>query len=603
MVRAAGLILLSFAALCPTHSGGTAAAHARVQLAADVAVFCATPAGVSAAIAAARAALPALPRVLLLEPSSFVGAMATSGIGLRDGGVPETIGGLAREWAMLNAAAFNTSAPVWQPDNFVGEESFRVLLAGAPNVQLLPRAALSGGTAAKSRTTVLSLPLLLNGTEPADVTARVFVDACYEGDLLALSMQRSSWTFGREARTAYAEPLAGAGEGIVDGGQNVGLPASNMSAYDDAGVLFDFVAPASAAPQPGAGDSLLQAAQFRVCVTQDAAIRVPFPRPPLYNATKFRALAAWARQGYVAPPTLAQLVGLGGGYGRRGNKRDPVAQYNTFGLDAPGLLVHAPTGLSYAETLPSSRERADIVAAHVDYTLGWLYTLANDVNVPPATRASVGSYGLCGDEWASADPPHFPPQLYVREARRLVGDAVLTQADAQPGRTAPASVGVASWFVDSHDVQRYASGPPPAGVVVTEGCLNREANETAPPVCDTSGKWWPKPFFAYEVPYSVMLPPRADTANVLVPVAVSASHVAFQTLRLEPTWAVLGQAAGAAAALALAAAPRGAPVDVHSVDVVRLQQTLAAQGAVVFLPPPAAAAGDSVARASKQRTR
>ena len=135
------------------------------------------------------------------------------------------------------------------------------------------------------------------------------------------------------------------------------------------------------------------------------------------------------------------------------------------------------------------------------------------------------------------------------------------QADAQPGRTAPTSVGVASWFVDSHDVQRYASGPPPAGVVVTEGCLNREANETAPPVCDTSGKWWPKPFFAYEVPYSVMLPPRADTANVLVPVAVSASHVAFQTLRLEPTWAVLGQAAGAAAALALAAAPRGAPVD------------------------------------------
>ena len=317
---------------------------------------------------------------------------------------------------------------------------------------------------------------------------------------------------------------------------------------------------------------------------------MPFPRPPQYNASKYRALAAWARQGYTAPPTLAQLVGLGGGYGRLGNKRDPVAQYNTFGLDAPGLLVHAATGLSYAETLPSSRERADIVAAHVDYTLSWLYTLANDANVPPATRASVGAFGLCGDEWAAADPPHFPPQLYVREARRLVGDAVLTQADVQPGRVTPASVGVASWFVDSHDVQRYASGPPPAGVVVSEGCLNREANESAPPVCNTSGHWWPKPFYSYELPYSLMLPPRADAANVLVPVAVSASHVAFQTIRLEPTWSILGQAAGAAAALALAAAPRGAPVDVHSVDVSRLQKTLAAQGAVVFLPPAAGAA-------------
>ena len=563
---------------------------ASAGLEADVAIFCATPAGIFAAVAAARAALPALPLVLLLEPSrAFIGGMATSGIGLRDGGLPETIGGLAREWAALNAAASNASEPVWQPDNSVGEASFRVLLAGAPNVQLLQHAALSGGAAARAGTSVLSLPLLLNGTTPAEVAARVFIDACYEGDLLALAMQRSSWTFGREARAAYGEPLAGAGVGIVDGGQNVGLPAASMSAYDATGALLDFVAPAPAAPaQPGAGDALLQAAQYRVCLTQDAAIRVPFPRPPRYNATRYRALAAWARQGYVTPPTLAQLIGLGGAHGRRANKRDPVAQYNTFGLDAPGLLVHAPTGLSYAETLPSSSERAEIVAAHVDYALSWLYTLAHDDAVPPATRASVASFGLCGDEWVEAEPPHFPPQLYVREARRLVGDAVLTQAHVQPGSTTPSAVGIASWFVDSHDVQRYASGPPPGGVVLTEGCLNREANESAPPMCDTAGHWWPKPFYAYELPYSVMLPPARDTANVLVPVAVSASHVAFQTIRLEPTWAILGQAAGAAAVLALATAPRGEPVSVHSVDVALLQRVLAGQGAVVFLPPAAA---------------
>jgi hypothetical protein len=556
-----------------------------LQLHADVAIFCATPAGVAAAVAAARAALPALPRVLLLEPSAFVGAVATSGVGLRDVGLPDTIGGLAREWAELNARATGASEPVWQPDNFLGEASFRALLAGAPNVQLLQGAALSGSAATKAGAVVRSLPLLLNGTAPAEVSARVFLDACYEGDLLALAMNRSSWTFGREARATYGEPLAGAGVGIVDGGQNVGLPPGAMPAHDANGKLFDFVAPASATPQQGAGDTLLQAAQYRVCVTQDPALRVPFPRPAGYNATRYRALAAWAQRGYAAPPTLPQLVGLGSGYGRSGTKRDPVAQYNTFGLDAPGLLVHARSGASYAETLPSSAERADIVAAHLEYGQAWFYTLANDAGVPAATRASVSSYGLCSDEWRAALPPHWPPQLYVREARRMVGREVLTQAHVQPGTTSPASIGVASWFVDSHDVQRYASGPAPHGRVLSEGCLNREANESAPPLCATTGHWWPKAFYAYEVPFWVMLPPPQQATNVLVPVAVSASHVAFQTVRLEPTWAALGQAAGVAAALALQAAPPGQPGNVQLVNVTRVQVVLEGQGAVVFLPP------------------
>jgi len=446
-------------------------------------------------------------------------------------------------------------------------------------VELLLQASLSGGAATKENTTVLSLPMIFNGTTPGEVFAKVFVDACYEGDLLALAMRRSSWTFGREARATFNEQLAGVGVGIVDGGQNIGLPTANMSAYDDTGALFDFVSPASA-PQPGAGDTQLQSAQYRVCVTQDPTIRVPFPRPPTYNATRYRVLAAWARQGYVMPPTLQQLVGLGDGYGRFSNKRDPVAQYNTFGLDAPGLLVHARTGLSYAETLPCSLEREEIVAAHLEYGLSWFYTLANDPGVPPETRASVSSFGLCGDEWTQAHPPHWPPQLYVREVRRMVGDSVLTQSQVQPGHTSPSSIGVASWFVDSHDVRRYASGPPPHGIVLTEGCINREANESSPPVCLTTGHWWPKPFYGYELPFWVILPPADDASNVLVPVAVSASHVAFQTIRLEPTWSILGQAAGVTAALALAAHN---PVNVHHVDVAQVQHVLAAQGAVVFL--------------------
>lgn len=161
-------------------SGASGSPRDRGVVAADVAVICATPSGISAAVAAARASLPALPRIVLLEPSSlYIGAVATSGIGLRDIGLVDTIGGLAREWALLNGAAYgNKTELVWQPDNYIGEASFRALLAGAPNVELIAGAALSGAPAIKRNATVVeSLPVLISGSA-ATVSARVWIDAC-----------------------------------------------------------------------------------------------------------------------------------------------------------------------------------------------------------------------------------------------------------------------------------------------------------------------------------------------------------------------------------------------------------------------------------------
>lgn len=200
------------------------------------------------------------------------------------------------------------------------------------------------------------------------------------------------------------------------------------------------------------------------------------------------------------------------------------------------------------------------------------------------TRADVSRYGLCGDEWKSASPPHWPPQLYVREGRRLIGDRVLTEADVTAGTTSPTSIGIASWFIDSHDVQRFASGPPPSGVVVTEGCMNHRTDGTTPPrpVCVTSGHWWPVPFFAYEIPVASLFPARADTTNLLVPVCLSASHVAFQTLRLEPTYVIAGQAAGVVAAVTIVQSG-GVSVVVQDVDVEAVQRELLTQGAVIRL--------------------
>ena len=560
---------------------------------ADLAVLCATPGGISAAVAAARAALPALPGIVLLEPSAFVGAVATSGVGLRDGGLPATIGGIAREWALLNGAASgNASELIWHPDNSVGEASFRALLAGSPNIQLITGAALSGARAAKVNSTVLSLPLLIGGV-PLTVSARLYIDACYEGDSLALALNRSSWTYGREASGVYGESLAGVGVGIVNGGQNVGLPPANMSAYDDEGRLWDFVKPAPAAPLlPGAGDSRLEAAQYRVCVTRDPAIRVPFPRPAGYNATRFRALGAWATQGYASPPSLSQLVGMGEPYGAKRNKLDPVAQYNTFGLDAPGLLQHAASGLSYAETLPSSRERADIVAAHLDYGLSWFYTLANDAAVPAATRADVSAHGLCGDEWAHATPPHWPPQLYVREGARLVNDAVLTQSSLVTPRGKASGIAVGAWYLDKHVVTRVADAR--TGAARNEGHFRRSTAPDAPGWCgadptrctDVTREW-------YDIPLSALLPRRAEADNLLVPVGLAASSVAFSSTRIEAMLMSTGAAAGVTARLA---ASRGSAV--QDVPVALVQSALTQEfGQRVQGPPVKAAAAAAAAAA------
>lgn len=360
------------------------------QLDADVVVLCATPSGISASVAASRAFKRAnsTGSVLVLEPSGFIGGMASAGgIGLRDVGIPSTVGGIAREWALLNGAAYgNASELVWQPDNFVGEASFKALLVGA-QVSVLLNASLSGARAQREGTTILAAPLLLNGSHPATATARVFIDACYEGDLLEAALDNSSWTFGREPETTYGESIAGVGNTIVDGGQNVGLPPANMSAYDENGRLWPFVAPFSGTPPaPGAGDTLVQAMQYRTCLTLDPSIRVPFSEPADYNASAWDFLGAWTTQAYTSPPTLGQLVGLGSGYGRKNNKVDPVAHYNTFGLDFVGGAF-AADGTPYATSLPGSAARAEIVAAHLSYSQSWFWALATHPLVPVSTEA------------------------------------------------------------------------------------------------------------------------------------------------------------------------------------------------------------------------
>jgi hypothetical protein len=208
-------------------------------------------------------------------------------------------------------------------------------------------------------------------------------------------------------------------------------------------------------------------------------------------------------------------------------------------------------GRNYAYPEGSYAERARLWQEHIDYQQGFYYFLANDPRVPPALQAEAREWGLAKDEFA--DTGHWPHQLYVREARRMVGAFVATQKDLQTDRTKPDVIGMGSYNSDSHNVQRHVSAE---GFVVNEG--NVEV-----------------PVQPYQIPYRVLLPKASEAVNLLVPVCFSASHVAYSSLRMEPQYMILGHAAGVAAALAV---DKG--VSVQAVPVADLQKTLLDEGGI-----------------------
>ncbi len=253
--------------------------------------------------------------------------------------------------------------------------------------------------------------------------------------------------------------------------------------------------------------------------------------------------------------------------------------------------------------------RAALWDAHREYTLQLLDVLQNDPATPARVRAEAAEWGLCADEFQ--DTGNWPPQLYVREARRMVGERVFTLADMHAGRAAAGdSVGMGSYSLDAHHAERVpclalvpAPATPPPFSDPPHPVICTAFQPTAPWPGPNATVWVAQeghmgsngaPGGIYEIPYSALLPARADGANLLVPVALSASHVAFSSVRMEPTWMILGQAAGAAAALALAGGGGGgggggpATLDVQDVPVPALQSLLRAQGAYLTrsdIPP------------------
>lgn len=523
------------AAVCLLVCGGLPC-HAQ-PTGADVIVYGSTPGGFCAAIAAAREGAS----VILLEPTDHVGGMSTGGLSHCDSNqmVRSTLMGLFDEWhtrVVKDYTDRGLKAPYNPAKKDQSKWTFEPHVAMRVTMQMLDEA----------RVTVLTERVLESATKDGpritslvttDGTfkARVFVDGTYEGDLMAAA--GVDWTIGREGRQEYGESLAG---------KQYPKPKMNINGFDEQGNRLPLVTTDDAGPDE-AGDTNIMTYSFRLCLTADPKNRVPMPEPDQYDPARFeivrRALRAGERRiGFDLYP----LPG------------DKLDGNNSIGGQFSIGLVGGATGWHSAD----EAGRRKIWEEHKQYTLEFFKFLTTDPAVPQGTRDKFARLGLCKDEFASYD--HFSPALYVRESRRMKGMYVIRQNDVLDSPEKDDPIAISSFPIDSHDCQRIALR---GGGVINEGTIF--------PVRDQRRRQG----FAYHVPYRSILPKPGQCDNLLVPVALSCTHVGISSLRIEGAWMVIGQGAGVAAALAA-----DNDVAVQELPYPRLRERLLAQGQVLELP-------------------
>ncbi|MCX6847319.1 MAG: FAD-dependent oxidoreductase [Verrucomicrobia bacterium] len=509
----------------------------------DLVVYGGTPAGLSAGIIAAREGAS----VVVIEPTKWVGGMVTGGLCRSDIGKEDTIGGFPREF-FARAAAAKPGTPMWYAEPSVNLSTFHTMLQEA-GVKVVTAQSLKSITKERARISSLTTSdgTIYHGKE--------FIDATYEGDLMAAA--KVSYIVGRESTAQYGEPLAGYHPMPIRprtievmesdcpsiGGTGPsyihGTPAS-ISGLDAQGkpIFGVFPDPKMA---PGSADKLTQSYNFRICVTQRADILVPFPKPATYDPAKYELLL---RLIHAFPGVrFGRLFHLG----NVANGKFDLNAQGLFSTDYPGANFDYPDG--------DAATRARIWEDHTDFIQGMLWFLGHDERVPQSLREQTNSWGLCKDEFA--DNAHWPYALYVREGRRMIGEYVMVQKDLQTDIFKDDSVGMGSFLIDCHIVQR---------ILAEDGTVRDE------------GSFQDTPALPYQIPYRSLTPKRAECENLLVPVCLSASHIAYCSLRMEPVYLALGQASGLAAVMAIKA-----KTPVQNIDVPALRKKLLEQKAVLEL--------------------
>jgi len=498
---------------------------------ADFIVYGGTASGVMTAYSAAREGL----HVILLEPGSHLGGMVTGGLSATDLGQFRIIGGYARDFYMQAAAHYGlhdlNKGANWLSEPKVGEAIFTKMLSDA-------KVEVHFGERLKEHDGILRAGRKLKSIVTMDGKlwqAKVYADCSYEGELMAQA--GVTYTYGREPASQYAEDLAGVRAQST--GHRFPWP---MSAYDGQHKLLPEISPGPLAA-PGSGDKLVQAYNFRVILTQDPADRLPFPRPEHYDTVRFDLLKRY----------LAEFESHMGRAPRLGDVTNPVripnrkADFNNNGPVSTDYIGH-----SWSFPDASYADKKAIWNDHLNYVQSFFYFLSTDPSVPPSLQKEANEWGLPKDEFQ--DTGHWPNQLYIRESRRMIGSYIVRQADLQTARTKDDSIGMGSYNSDSHNIQRIVM---PDGTVANEGDVQ-------------------VPVQPYEIPFRTILPERAQAENLLVPVCFSATHAAYSSLRMEPQYMIIGQAAGVAAALSIHTGTA-----VQDVSIQTLQSKLRAHGAIL----------------------
>jgi hypothetical protein len=493
---------------------------------ADVIIYGGTSAAVIAAVEVAKSGKS----VIMVSPDKHLGGLTAGGLGWSDTGKKEAIGGLSREfYQRIYSYYYNDEAWKWELKSEYGntgqgtpaidgdhrtmwifephaaEQVFEDFIAEY-KIKIYRDEWLDRKSGVEKTDGRISSITTLSGKT---FKGKVFIDATYEGDLMATS--GVNYHIGRESIDTYNEKYNGVQTGVL---HHQHWFWKNISPYKIADEPDSGLLPRISPEYPGdygAGDNKIQAYCFRMCMTNHDENRIPFPKPENYDASQYELLVRvfatgrkdWFQKFDAIP-----------------NKKTDTNNHGPFSSDNIGMNYDYPEA--------SYERRKEIIQEHRDYQMGLLWFVANDPRVPEDIRTKMASWGLSKDEFT--DNENWPHQIYVREARRMIGEYVTTENNLMQKREVPESVGMGSYGMDSHNVQRYIT---PEGYVQNEGDI---------------GVRLPAP---YSISYGSLVPKKEECKNLLVPVCVSSSHIAFGSIRMEPVFMILGQSAATAACIAI----------------------------------------------------
>ncbi len=492
----------------------------------DVVIYGGTSGGVASALQAVRMGKTSI----LVHPGRHLGGLSSGGLGATDIGNKAAIGGISREfYKRLGAHYGQTEAWTFEPH--VAENTFRALLEEAKiPVVHDERLNLKNGVEMDHERIVAIV--MESGRR---VEGRTFIDATYEGDLMAKA--GVSYHVGRESNATYGETLNGVQTRNATYHQFECAIDPHVVAGDPKSGLLPGIQEGGPGEE-GSGDQRVQAYNFRMCLTNDPKNRMPFPKPEPYDPLRYELLLRYLQAGHWTVLQLSTPMP---------NSKTDTNNKGAFASDNIGMNYAYPDG-DYA-----TRDR--IFEEHKDYQQGLMWFLANDPRVPRNVQDEVNQWGLPKDEFT--DSGGWPHQLYVREARRMISEYVMSQQDCEGRTKIDDGIGLAAYTMDSHNVQRYAKD----GRVWNEGDV------------EVGG------FPPYPIAYRAIRPKRGECTNLLVPVCLSASHIAFGSIRMEPVFMVLGQSAATAAAMAV-----DAGCAVQDVDIPALRARLKQDGQVLEWP-------------------